>query len=57
MDLDKTLIAKIIIGVIFAQLTPDDQTKHSFYFKEGVKVLGEETIKTIVDEAKQLDEK
>ena len=54
---DKVKMAKNITGLIFAQLEPENQQKRSYYWKAGVRVMGEDAVKAIVKEVKQLDDK
>lgn len=50
-------MAKHITGIVLTQLDPKDQQKRTYYWKKGIKVMGNNAIKAIVSEAKQLDEK
>ena len=54
---DRVKIAKHITGIVMTQLEPENQQKKIYYWKKGVKVMGEDAIKAIVKEAKQLDDK
>ena len=50
-------MAKHITRIVFTQLEPEDQQKKMHYWKKGIKVMGNDAIKVIVTEAKQLDNK
>ena len=54
---DRVKMAKHITGIVLTQLDPEDQQKKSYYWKKGIKVMGEDAIKAIVAEAQQLDDK
>lgn len=50
-------MAKYVTGIVMAQLDPEDQQKKMYYWKKGIKVMGDDTFKVIVKEAKQLGDK
>ena len=50
-------MAKHVTGLIFAQLEPKNQQKRNYYWKAGVKAMGDNAVKAIVKDAKQLDDK
>jgi hypothetical protein len=50
-------MSKEVTGRIFTQLEPENPQKSTYYYKEGVTKLGEDAIKSIVIETKELDDK
>ena len=54
---DQVKMAKHVTGIIMTQLEPEGQQKKTYYWKKGIKVMGNDAIKAIVKEAKQLDNK
>ena len=55
--IDKVKMAKHVTGLVFTQLEPENQQKRSYYWKAGVRAMGDDAVKAIVKEVKQLDDK
>ena len=48
--IDRVKMAKHIMGIVLTQLDPEDQQKKTYYWKKGIKVMGNDTIKAMVVE-------
>ena len=55
--IDQVKMAKHVTGIVMTQLNPEDPLKKTYYWKKGIKVMGDNAIKAIVKQAKQLDNK
>ena len=55
--IDRVKMAKHVAGIVMTQLNPEDPLKKTYYWKKGIKVMGDDAIKAIVKEGKHLDNK
>ena len=42
---DRIKMAKHVTGIVMTQLEPEDPQKKTYYWKKGIKVMGEDAIK------------